>query len=416
MISLEKAKEILNDYLQEAINIFQQTEPAPLWEAGGRILAEDITAAEDAPAFDRSHVDGYALLAADTIAAAEASPLTLTITDTIAAGSYSRKKIVPGTAMKILTGAPLPPMADCIIKKEEVGEIFPPSGAAIIIKRSVAAGENISNKGEDLRSGDFLLSRGTIISPAQIEILATLGIDPVAVYARPQIGVFSTGNEVVGLHRELQLGQLRASNLYTLAEIIRQAGGIPINLGIIRDRADDVLEVYAKAERLKLPMVVSTGGTASGDFDVIKAAMVQTGSVRLFNKVSMRPGAPFLASQKGNQLLIGLSGNPGGAIVAMLMLLYPMISRLAGGNKHLSPGRGKLAGPITRQGGLRGFFWGHYEKRGGQLYVTPFQNQFCGAVKIHLSSNCLIEIPAGRVNLPAGDAIAIWYLPCQAFS
>jgi molybdopterin molybdotransferase len=411
MISLERAKKILSEYLQEALIVFQKTEPVPLWEAGGRILAADITAGEDAPAFNRSHVDGYALLSADTRGAAADNPITLTIIDTIAAGSYSRKKIIPGTAMKILTGAPLPPAADCIIKKEEVMEIFPASGAAIVVKRSVTIGENISARGEDLTVGDFLLSRGTTISPAQMEILATLGIDPVTVFTKPQIGIFSTGNELVGLHNKLQLGQLRASNLYTLAEIIRQSGGIPVNLGIVRDRADDVLQVYAKAHQLKLPMVISTGGTASGDFDVTKAAMEQAGSIRLFNKVAMRPGAPFVASKKGNQLLIGLSGNPGGAIVAMLMLLFPMISRLAGCNKYLLPGRGKLTGPITRQGGLRGFFWGRYDEQGGRLYVTPFQNQFCGAIKIHVNSNCLIEIPAGKVSLLAGDDIDIWHLP-----
>ena len=411
MIPLEKARKILNDYLQQALTVFQKVESVPLWEAGGRILAEDIIAGEDAHAFNRSHVDGYALLSADTLAASGDNPLTLTIIDTIAAGSFSWKNIIPGTAMKIMTGAPLPPGADGIIKKEEIGEISSNPCTAIVVKRFVPAGENISIKGEDLSAGEFLLSRGSTIAPAQVEILATLGIDPVAVFARPQIGIFSTGDEVVELHNQLQPGQLRASNLYTLAEIIRQAGGIPVNLGIVRDRADDMLQVYAVAERLGLPMVLSTGGTASGDFDVIKAAMEQIGSIRLFNKVAMRPGAPFVASTRGNQLLIGLSGNPGGAIVALLMLLFPMISQLAGGNKCLLSGRGKLTEPITRQGGLRGFFWGRCDERGGWLHVTPFQNQFCGAIKIHANSNCLIEVPAGKVNLPAGDDVNIWHLP-----
>ncbi|HHU77026.1 MAG TPA: molybdopterin molybdotransferase MoeA [Firmicutes bacterium] len=412
MIALEKAKKILDDYLLEVLPIFRRVETVPLWEAGGRVLAEDVVAGEDAPAFNRSHVDGYAFLAADSYGAAPNSPVTLTIIDTIAAGSYSLKEITPGTAMKIFTGAPLPPAADCIIKKEEIEETFTASGAAIIIKRAVGAGENISNKGEDLTSGDFLLSRGTIISSAQVEILATLGIDPVTVYARPQIGIFSTGNELVTLQNKLQHGQLRASNIYTLAEIIRRAGGSPVNLGIVRDRADDVLQAYAKADQLQLPMVISTGGTASGDFDVTKAAMEQAGSSRLFNKVAMRPGAPFVVSKKENRLLIGLSGNPGGAIVTMFIFLFPMISKLAGDNKYLSPSRGRLTGPIVRQGGLRGFFWGCCDKRGGRLYVTPFRNQFCGAIKVHLHSNCLIEVPAGKVNLLPGDDVNIWHLPC----
>ncbi|NLX90148.1 MAG: molybdopterin molybdotransferase MoeA [Firmicutes bacterium] len=413
MISLEKARKILDDFSREFLMASQKVESVPLWEAGGRILAVDIIAHEDAPAFNRSHVDGYALLSADTCGAAANNPVTLEIIDTIAAGSYSRKKLLPGTAMKIFTGAPLPMEADCIIKKEETREIVTDCGPAVIIKRPVSVGENISRKGEDISAGDSLFGRGTTISPLHMEILATLGIDPVSVFVKPRIGVFSTGNELVDVHEEqLQFGQLRASNLYALAEIIRQAGGIPVNLGLVRDRVDNVVQVYEKASRLKLPIIISTGGTAFGDFDVIKDAMEKILSVRLFNKVAMRPGAPFVASVRDNQLLIGLSGNPGGAIVAMLMIIYPIISRLAGGNKHLLPGRGKLTVPIVRkEDSLRGFFWGRCNERDGRLYVTPLQNQFCGAIETHINSNCLIEVPAGKVKVAENEDVDYWKLP-----
>ncbi len=413
MISLEKAKKILDDFTQEFLMASQKVETVPLWEAGGRILAVDVIAHEDAPAFNRSQVDGYALLSADTCEAAADTAVTLKIIDTIAAGSYSRKNLLPGTAMKIFTGAPLPLEADCIIKMEDAGEIVTNHGPAVIIKRPVSIGENISGKGEDIAAGDSLFVRGTAVSPIHMEVMATLGIDPVSVFAGPRIGVFSTGDELVSVReKQLRFGQLRASNLYALGEIIRQAGGIPVNLGLVRDRIDHVVQVYEKASRLKLPIVISTGGTAYGDFDVIKDAMEQTRSTRLFNKVAMRPGAPFVASVRGNQLLIGLSGNPGGAIVAMLMIIYSIISGLAGGNKRLQPGRGSLTVPIARENGLRGFFWGRCHERDGRLYVTPLQNQFCGAIETHINSNCLIEIPAGKVNLTENDCVNYWKLPC----
>jgi len=411
LLSLENAREILFKYLNESLISHKKAERVPLWEAGGRVLAVDIAADEDIPAFNRSHVDGYALLSGDTCNGAADHPITLKIIDTIAAGSYSVKKLLPGTAMKIFTGAPPPREADCIIKKEETVEINRDSGPAVIIKRFVSAGENISLKGEDIRDGDFLFSRGTILSFPQIETLAILGIDPVSVFAKPRIGIFSTGNELIDLHDHLQYGQLRASNLYTLAEIIRQAGGNPVNLGVVRDRIEDVLQVYEKAKQLNLPIVISTGGTASGDLDFIKDAMEQTLSTRLFNKVAIRPGAPFVASVKENQLLIGLSGNPGGAIVALLFLLFPMISQLEGTKRELSPGQGRLTAPIIRKGGLRGFFWGRYDELDGHKYVTPFENQFCGAIKTHIAGNCLIEIPAGKVNLTVDDNVVIWKLP-----
>ena len=412
MISLERAKKILDDFSREFLIASQEVEPVPLWEAGGRVLAVDIIAHEDAPAFNCSHVDGYALLSAETCEAATDNPVTLKIVDTIAAGSYSRKKLLPGTAMKIFTGAPLPLEADCIIKMEETGEIVADYGPAVVIKRPVSVGENISRKGEKISAGDFLFGRGTTISPLHMEILATLGIDPVSVFVRPRIGVFSTGNELVNVHEEqLQFGKLRASNLYALAEIIRQAGGIPVNLGFVRDQVDNVVQVYEKAARLKLPIVISTGSTGFGDYDVIKDAMEKTLSVRLFNRVAMRPGAHFVASVRDNQLLIGLSGSPGGAIVAMLIIIYPIISRLAGGKKCLLPGRGKLTVPVAHIGGLRRFLWGRCSERDGRVYVTPLQNHFSAAIENHINSNCLIEIPAGKVNLMKNDCVDYWKFP-----
>ena len=144
-------------------------------------------------------------------------------------------------------------------------------------------------------------------------ILATLGIEFVPVYKKPKIGIFSTGNELVEIHNKLQHGQLRVSNIYTLAEIVRQAGGIPVNLGVVKDQVNDVIKIYEKAHQLKLPIVVSTGGTASGDYDIIKDAMDLVAVTRLFNKIAIRPGAPVVVSVKEKQLLIGLSGNPAGA-------------------------------------------------------------------------------------------------------
>ena len=441
MISLEKAREILSDYVNKTLMLQQKVESVPLWEAGGRVLAVDVASSEDVPAFHRSHVDGFAVFSSDVVAAAEDNPVVLRIIDTVAAGSDKGTSLLPGTAIKIFTGAPLPQGADCIIKREETEEIAETEGgaketggakgagaslegkegaeggstvgSAVIIKRSVQRGENISRRGEDFLAGVTLYPRGSVISFTQTEILATLGIDPVDVYVKPRIGIFSTGNELVAPREPLTHGKLRASNLYALAELIRLAGGVPVNLGIAKDRLADVLHVYEQAEQLKLPIVISTGGTASGDLDYMKEAMEQTGSVRMFNKIAIRPGAPFVASMKKDQLLVGLSGNPGGAIVAFLLLLLPIISRLEGCVRGLLPDRGNLTTSIVRQGGLRGFFWGRYEEEESEnrRYVTPFGNQYCGALETHKTSNCLVDIPAGEVDLPVGSDIAIWRLP-----
>ncbi len=413
MLSLEKAQEILYNELSRLLLSSREVESVPLWEAGERILAQNIIAAENVPAFDRSPVDGFALKSADTLKASAHSPVCLRIIDTVAAGSCSKKILASGTAIKIFTGAPLPRGANCVIKKEEVLESAagPEKEATVLVKRPVEEGESIAYEGEDISAGDQLFASGTVLTSAHIGVLASLGIDPVPVYKKPQIGIFSTGNELVDVRSPLQLGQLRASNLYTLAGIIRQAGGSPVNLGIIKDRAEDVLQVYEKAARLKLPLVLSTGGTASGDYDVIKEAMNMAAAERLFNKVAIRPGAPLVVSVKEGQMLIGLSGNPAGATVAALLLIYPIISRLAGSKKQLKRTAGKLDAPLFRRGGLRGFLWANCYEQNGSLHVTPFEKQFCGAVKNFATSNCLIEVPPGKCDLATGAMVDIWKLP-----
>lgn len=407
MLSLEKAKEILLDKLHELGLDSKKVEYIPLWEAGGRVLAEDIIAKEDVPAFDRSPVDGYAILASDTSGATESNPAVLKVIDTIAAGNYSKKILTPGTAMRIFTGAPLPQGATSIIKQEEVTV----ADSQIYIKRKVNAGEGVAVKGEDISTGEFLISAGTTIQPGHVGILASLGIDFVPVYKKPEIGIFSTGSELAEIDSQLQHGQLRVSNIYTLAEIIRQAGAIPVNLGVVKDRIEDVTKVYEKAKHLNLPIVISTGGTATGDYDLIKEAMDLVSSSRLFNKVAMRPGAPVVASVKEKQLLIGLSGNPAGAAVATYMVMLPVISKMTGAKKELEKKQAKLTKPFTRNGGLRGFLWANYYEQDGCLYVTPHENQFCGAIKTFSESNCLIETTGGKIRLNKEESVTIWKLP-----
>lgn len=407
MLSLESARDILLDKVECLTPHFKKIETVPLWEAGERVLARDIIADQNVPAFDRSPIDGYALKASDTLGATSDNPVTLKITGTIAAGSNIKKKLEQETAMKIFTGAPVPQGADSVIKREEAVE----SGSRLFVERAVMQGEGVALKGEDISNGEFLLPSGTILKAVHMAILATLGIEFVPVYKKPEIGIFSTGNELVETHSELQHGQLRVSNIYTLAEIVRRAGGIPINLGVVKDRVEDVTKVYEKAHQMKLPIVISTGGTASGDYDIIKDAMDSVSTTRLFNKIAVRPGAPVVASVRAEQLLIGLSGNPAGAAVTMLVLVFPIISKLIGINRGLEQSRAKLLKPIFRKGGLRVFLWADLNEKDGCLYVKPYKNQFCGGIKTQAHSNCLIEIPRGEISIEAGKSVDIWKLP-----
>ncbi len=414
MLSLEEAKTILNKAIQNPPLFPLKTELIPLWEVGGRVLSKEIISGRDVPAFNRSPVDGYALIAADTTGATADRPVALEIAGTIAAGSFSAIILTPGKTMRIFTGAPVPFGADCIVKKEQVGEPVSrfENKAVIKVSRKVTKGEGIAFKGEDIAAGERMFAAGTVLTPAHLGVLAALGIDPVPVYVQPQIGIFSTGDELVDVHSRLQPGKMRVSNIYTLAGIVRQAGGVPISLGVAKDRIENILEIYTQTFCLKIPVVISTGGTASGDYDVIKKAMDAVPSVRLFNKVAIRPGAPVVVSvSKSGQLLIGLSGNPSGAAVAMLMLIYPLITKLAGTGRQLECVQGRLVKPLLRRGGLRGFLWANYTYNGDHLQVTPFENQFCGAIKTYARCNCLVETPDGKVDAKQEDLVTVWKLP-----
>ena len=408
MLSIKEAKKTMERVIEPQI-IDRDVEPIPLWNAGGRVLAQEVIAREHVPHFERSPVDGFALCANDTPQASAAEPVTLKVIGTVAAGSYTEKRITSGTAIKVFTGAPLPEGADCIIKIEEVDERTSQAGESLFvkIKRPVERGEAIVSRGEDITCGEHLFSKGTVLSSSHMGILSTLGIDPLFVYKKPVVGVFSTGNELVGLHSQLKYGQIRASNIYTLAEIIREAGGIPVNFGVVGDRSEDIAELYQRAQKLKIPLVISTGGTASGDYDVIKEAMDKASTNRLFDKVAIRPGAPVVASEKEGQLIVGLSGNPAGATVGMLILLLPIIARIGGSDNQLIRTRGRLRKSIVRKRGLKGYLWAQYCEEEGQLYASPLEEQYCGALKNHAESNCLIEVPSGRVNLSIGDAVNI---------
>ncbi|NLP37100.1 MAG: molybdopterin molybdotransferase MoeA [Firmicutes bacterium] len=406
MVTLEEAGEQLWQIAEKLKQAYTAVEEVPLWEAGGRIIAEEVVAADNVPPFNRSLVDGFALRSADT---KTGTPATFTVIDTVAAGVTTAKEVLPFTACKIFTGAPLPPGCDCVIKREEVKENL--AGTSITINRCVKAGEGVSFQGEDIAAGENLISCGSLLQPSHLAILATLGYAAVKVYAQPKIGIFSTGNELCPVETKPAPGQLRASNLYSLAGIVRQAGGIPVSLGLAKDEVSAVIQSYQQAQKLNLPLVLSTGGTASGDYDVVKAAMDSFAATRLFNKVAIRPGAPVVAAVTEKQLLLGLSGNPSGAAVAMLLLVYPLIAHLAGTRKSLDTCQARLTTSISRKGGLRSFLWAKYFSAGGQLFVTPQANQFCGAVKTYQNSNCFLELPPGPVELKPESLVTIWQLP-----
>ena len=402
MVSLEEAYAMLLQYgtlRKEHLDL----EKISLWEAGNRILACDTVAQEAVPPFDRSPLDGFAVCSEDTRGASHENPCRLKVIEEVPAGHVAKKNIEKCTAIKVLTGAPVPLGADAVIRYEETIQ----KEDSIYIWRPVKAGESVAPKGEDIALGQCVLKAGTILKPAHLAVLASLGREPISVKPVPKIGLFCTGDELCPVQGTLGPGKIRVTNIYPLAQLIRQAGGQPVDLGLIPDQLDAVKEVYARAESMGLDLVVSTGGVAAGDYDVVKDAMLAAGARSLFWKVAVRPGAPVAVAEKNNRVWIGLSGSPAGAIVITLLLVAPLVAALAGKDWTLKRQKAVLTVNLQSKKDLCGYWWARIWNEEGRFLVEPLSEQHCGVIKSYMNSNCLLKIPAGQVDLPTGSLVDV---------
>ena len=302
-----------------------ETERVSLSEAAGRILAEDLIAADNIPPFDRSPFDGYAFRAADTAQASPEHPVTLTILEEVPAGAVPAKRVTPGTATKILTGAPIPEGADCVSMFErteftrETVTLFAPG----------SAGENIILAGEDVKKGTLLVRKGARIDAGVAGTLAAQGVSQPLVYRRVRVGIISTGNEVIALDKTLRPGKIYDSNRYMLEAAVMQLGMVPVHLGLIGDDADGIARLIEKG----LPdcdVILLTGGVSVGDYDLTPAAIEQAGCEMLIRGASLKPGMACAIGMNDGKLVCGLSGNPASALTNYYAITLPALKKLAG--------------------------------------------------------------------------------------
>ncbi|HWV34017.1 MAG TPA: gephyrin-like molybdotransferase Glp [Thermomicrobiales bacterium] len=282
----------------------------PLDEASGLILAQDVSAKRDLPPFDNSAMDGFALIAADTVQACDDEPVTLAISGEIPAGHTSASRIEPGQAMRIMTGAPIPAGADAV---ERIENVDLPGEDRIALRQPVKQGENIRPAGEDARAGDIVLRAGTRLHPGAIGLLAATGHASALVHRRPAVGVLVTGDEVVSPGEPLAPGQIWNSNGPMIAALVRQCGGVPVSLGTAGDNADALRERIRGAD--EVDMLITTGGVSVGDFDLVKDVLRAEGDVDVW-RLKIRPGKPLAFGKLGRTIVLGLPGNPVAAAVA----------------------------------------------------------------------------------------------------
>lgn len=305
------------------------SEEVPLEEAEGRVLAEDVTAPDDVPPFRNSAMDGFAVRGEDV----GSVPVRLRVLEDVPAGSVATRAVEPGTAIKIMTGAPLPEGADTVVKVEVTTQ---PDPDTVEIAEVTEAGTAVRPAGGDIAAGDRVLERGMVLGPVELALLATAGVARPRVSRRPRVAVMATGDELRAPGSgDLRPGQIRESNRPLMRGLIREAGGEVVDLGIVPDTEDALMEALTRAAETA-DAIVTSGGVSMGEYDLIKQVLSERGSVD-FWQVAMQPAKPFAFGQFGGVPLFGLPGNPVSVMVAFEQFARPGLLRMQGATELRRP-------------------------------------------------------------------------------
>ena len=318
MISLDEAREHVLSRVE--------TLPArrvPLDEALGLVLAEAVTSPEPIPAFANTAMDGYALRAVDTLGA----PVELEVVGTIGAGDDGSLHVGETQAARIMTGAPIPPGADAVVKVELTSPAGGP-GDRVRVEATVEAGNHIRHPGEVVTAGEQVLTAGTVVTPGRVGLLAAVGAYEVAAHGRPRVGVLSTGDELTDTPGPLRRGQIRDTNRRTLLGLVSEAGFEGVDLGIAPDRPDDISRAFL-AGAADCDAVLSSGGVSMGDFDYVKVVLDQIGEMR-WMQIAIKPAKPFAFGLVDGTPVFGLPGNPVSSMVSFELLARPGLRAMAG--------------------------------------------------------------------------------------
>ena len=394
MISVEEALERILAEIQPLT-----TTHVSLPESLGLVLAEDVIAQEDMPPFANSAMDGFALLSQDS-RQQTGQPARLRVTGGVAAGYVADHAVEEGTAMRIMTGAPVPPGADSVIQVELTRSEGPDSEWVEILQE-VPPGNNIRPAGEDMHRGQKVLERGTEIGPWEIGVLATLGRPTIPVTQRPRVAILGTGDEVIDVNEPLQPGKIRNSNSYLLEAAIRKAGAEAHRLGVARDTVESLREKFSEA--VTHDLIITSGGVSVGDFDLVKNIMAEQGEIN-FWRINMRPGKPVAFGHIGNVPLLGLPGNPVSAAVTFELFGRPVIRKMLGHTRLLRPQVDVVVEDgVSERVMRRHYVRAHVEWREGHFVARTTGNQGSNIMTSLLNANALLIVPEGGVEIRPGE-------------
>ena len=379
-------------------------ERVPLGRARGRVLAEALVAGIALPPFDNSAMDGYAVRATDVAGATDDDPRELPVTADIPAGRTDVPPLEPGTAHRIMTGAPLPAGADTVVQVEHTDGGLD----RVRILRAPVVGTSVRRAGEDVVAGQVVLSAGTVVGPPQIGVAAAIGAATLPVRRRPTVLVLSTGSELVAPGTPLQLGQIYESNGPMLAAAVEDAGGVAELLRFVPDDVEHLHRVLD--DRLAVgtvDLVLTSGGISAGAYEVVKEGLAGRGVE--FVKVAMQPGGPQGVGRVGGVGVVALPGNPVSSHVSFEVFVRPLLRAALG---HLHPERPRvtasLAAPLTSTAGRRQFRRGVVDAVAGTVReVGGPPSHLLGALA---RADCFFVVPEEVTELPAGAPVEVWLL------
>lgn len=378
-------------------------ESAPLDEAAGRVLAEPLIAGEPLPRFDNSGVDGYAARAADVAGATPGSPVRLAVVERVAAGRAPARAVGAGEAALVMTGAPLPAGADCVVMRERTRE----ATDEVWVAAAAAHGENVRARGEDIAAGETALPRGRVLAAGDIAVLATLGHPQAQVVRRPRVAILSTGDELREPGEPLGPAEVYDASAHAVRALVRAAGAEPGDAWRVRDDAS----VVAGALRALLAghdVVLTLGGVSAGDFDPVKLALREFPALALW-RVGMRPGGPQAFGElEDGRVVYGLPGNPVSSAVVFDRMARPLLRAAMGAEPaDRASGRARLAEPVRSVGGRRDFVRVRLEGEPGSRRAWLAGAQSSGAVWSLARADGLGVIPEEMEIAPAGTEIEV---------
>ena len=347
-------------------------------------------------------MDGYAVIAEDTVEASRVNPVRLRITGEIqAGGSTEGKRVSKGTAVRIMTGAPIPAGADSVVRFEDTEE----KAGYVDIFTKTARRNNCRSAGENIKKGDRVLHKGHRLGSADIGVLVSLNQDRVRVYKQPTVSIISTGNELCDIGETLQSGQIKNINAYTLYLEVKKYNGVPLYLGICRDTLEEMKGMFLKA--LESDVVISTGGVSTGKYDFIQAIYSYLNIDVHFERVNVKPGSPCSFGNKENKLIFGLPGNPVPTLLSFIQFVRPALLKLMGAKSLEKPIVSAFLEEDIRSTGAYHMSRGFFEVKDNEFHVRATAYQKPSMLRSMSAANCLIILPENVMSAKAGEKVLI---------